>query len=160
MLWKHSFAFPHFVVVQGKARWAAGGARLTSIPIKNILLYGCTFKEWIPYLVCRITQWYFKKVPCFTLSTIFIYATESRRTFIFNILFLLYTFSPTFCKLFHAIRKKGFWLIMKWFMHCFLQLICKSTTSYSILDRSNRWISEGAKSGLWAGCSRTSQFSR
>jgi hypothetical protein len=118
-------------------------------------------QEWIPYLMCRITQRYFKKFPCFTLSTIFIYVTEIRRTFIFNILFHLDTFSPKICKIFHAIRKKGFWLIMKWVMHCFLQLtICKLTTSYSILDRSNRSKLEGAQSGLWAGCSRTSQFSR
>lgn len=146
-------------MVQGKARWAAGGARLTSIPIKNTLLYGFSFIEWIPYLVCRITQQYFKKCPSCTMSTIFIYAIEISRTFIFNILFLLDTFSPTICNLFHAIRKKGFWFIMKWVMHCFLQLIICKSTSYSILDRSNRWKSEGANSGLWGGCSRTSQFS-
>jgi hypothetical protein len=88
---------------QGK--WAAGGARLTSFPIKTTLLYGCSFKEWIPNLVCRITQRYFKKYPCFTSSTIFIYATEIRRMFIFNTLFCLDTFSPTILKLFNAIRK-------------------------------------------------------
>ena len=49
-----------------QGRLAAGGACLTT-PIKNILLYGCNFKQWNPYLVYRITQWYFKNFPCFTL---------------------------------------------------------------------------------------------
>jgi hypothetical protein len=63
---------------------------------------------------------------------------------IFNILsFLLKTLSPTICKLFHVIRKKDFWLITKWFMHCFLQLIiCELTTTYSILDRSYKGVSK------------------
>jgi hypothetical protein len=120
------------------------GVRLTSTPIKNILLYGCTFKEWIPYLVWRLTQRYFKKFPCFTLSAIFIYATEIR-TFIFNIHYsLLDTLGPKIYKIFHVMRKKGFWLIMMWVMHCLLHLIiCKLTTSYSILEGSNRWNLEG-----------------
>jgi hypothetical protein len=90
----------------------------------------------------------FRKFPCFTLSAILIYATEIR-TFISNILsFLLDTLSPTICKLFHVIRKKGSWLIMKWVRHCFLHLIiCKLTTSYGP-DRLNTWKSEGAKPGL------------
>ena len=127
--------------------------------IKNILLYGSSFRQWIPYLVCRITQRCFQKFPCFILSKIFVYATEIR-TFIFNMLsFLLDTLSPTICKLFHVTRRKGFWLIMKWVTHCFLHLIiCKWTPSYRILDRSNRSKSEGAKPGLWAECWRTSQI--
>ena len=140
---------------------SGGVACLTSTPIKNIAkLYGCSFKEWIPYLVSRTVQRYFKNFPHFILWTILIYSTETR-TFIFNILsFLLDTLSPKICECFHAIRRKVWWLIMKWVMHCFRQLImCKLTTSYSILDRSNGWKLEGAKSGLWAECSRTSQFS-
>jgi hypothetical protein len=45
---------------------------------------------------------------------------------------------PTICKLFHAIKKKGLLLIMKWVINCFLHLITCKSTSYSIPDRSNR----------------------
>jgi len=81
------------LVVQGKVRQGAlhtdswvWGAHPTSTPIKNICCIGHSFKEWIPYLVCRNTQQYFKSFAQRTVKTFFTYSIEITKTFIFNIL--------------------------------------------------------------------------